>query len=112
MGKQSISNAAREPEIVDLQNFLNRMGAHVQGAGTSNITIEGVEQLSPVKYQVIPDRIVAGTFLLAAGMTGSRFTLENTVPDHIAPLIHVLQQSGVEIDCSHDIINIDSRAPI
>lgn len=111
-GTTKINNAAKEPEIVDLQNFLNRMGARVSGAGTSQIIIEGVPHLEAIDYQVIPDRIVAGTMLLAASVTGGNLTIENVVTDHIKPLIHVVQQCGVEIEFARDIINVAGRHPV
>jgi UDP-N-acetylglucosamine 1-carboxyvinyltransferase len=111
-GKTTIVNAAKEPEIIDLQDFLNSMGAMVSGAGTSVIQIEGVDELQAVNYKVIPDRIVAGTFVLAACMTGSRLTLENIIPEHIRSLIDVVRHCGVEIEESRDIIVVSSRGTI
>ncbi|WP_134700273.1 UDP-N-acetylglucosamine 1-carboxyvinyltransferase [Ammoniphilus sp. YIM 78166] len=111
-GTTTINNAAKEPEIVDLQNFLNRMGAKVQGAGTSKIIIEGVARLDAIHYQVIPDRIVAGTMLLAASVAGGSLTIENVIADHIKPLIEVTRQCGVEIDYARDIINVARKGPV
>ncbi|RXT15008.1 UDP-N-acetylglucosamine 1-carboxyvinyltransferase [Ammoniphilus sp. CFH 90114] len=111
-GKTIIRNAAKEPEIIDLQNFLNRMGAKVCGAGTAVIEIEGVERLEAVSYKVIPDRIVAGTMLLAACMTGGRLTLENIVNEHLTGLIDIVKQCGVEIEYAHDIIIVSNNVPI
>ncbi|GAB7387659.1 UDP-N-acetylglucosamine 1-carboxyvinyltransferase [Bacillaceae bacterium] len=105
-GTTVIINAAREPEIVDLQNFLNRMGARVRGAGTDTIEIEGVETLDAGSYRVIPDRIVAGTLLLAAAITGGEVTLTNVMPEHLQALIEVVRESGVEIATSRDIMRI------
>lgn len=111
-GKTWIRNAAREPEIIDLQNFLNRMGARIQGAGTPIIEIEGVERLHSVDYKVIPDRIVAGTMILAASLTFGDVQLENILQEHVHPLTEILQECGVEIKQAHDIINIASKKPI
>ncbi|WP_028561615.1 UDP-N-acetylglucosamine 1-carboxyvinyltransferase [Paenibacillus pinihumi] len=105
-GTTRISNAAREPEIQDLQHFLNQMGAKVMGAGTDTITIEGVESLVPCRYKVIPDRIVTGTVMVAAAATGGQVTLQNTNPDHLISLIHVLRRSGVQVAVDGDIIKV------
>jgi UDP-N-acetylglucosamine 1-carboxyvinyltransferase len=105
-GTTTITNAAREPEIQDLQNFLNAMGADVIGAGTDTITIRGVSSLSPVTYRIIPDRIVAGTVLVAAAATRGNVTLENVNPAHLTSVIHVLKRAGVQIAVGDDIINI------
>ncbi|MCK9907324.1 UDP-N-acetylglucosamine 1-carboxyvinyltransferase, partial [Frankia sp. Cpl3] len=79
-GTTQICNAAREPEIVDLQNFLNAMGARIRGAGTDTIEIHGVPKLRTVSYRVIPDRIVTGTHLLAVGIAQGHVKLTNTIP--------------------------------
>lgn len=111
-GRTLITNAAKEPEIIDLQNFLNSMGAHIKGAGTSAIEIEGVDRLEPVSYKVIPDRIVAGTVALAACITGGSLTINNIVLDHLRSLIDILQQCGVEIEYAHDIMKVSMNQPI
>lgn len=105
-GTTRIFNAAREPEIQDLQNMLNRMGAHIIGAGTDTITISGVQHLMPCHYTVIPDRIVAGTLMIAAAVTKGNITLQQVNPNHLSALIHVLKQAGVQITASDDIINV------
>jgi len=109
-GLTTISNAAREPEIQDLQNFLNAMGANIIGAGTDTITIEGVSELTPCTYRIIPDRIVAGTMMIAAAVTRGNVTLENVCPAHLTSAIHVLKRAGVQIAINDDIINISSLA--
>jgi UDP-N-acetylglucosamine 1-carboxyvinyltransferase len=96
-GETTIENAAREPEVVDLANFCNKMGAKIQGAGTSTITIEGVPELHSVEYNIIPDRIETGTFLVAAAITRSELTLRPVVPDHLTPVIAKLRDIGVPI---------------
>jgi UDP-N-acetylglucosamine 1-carboxyvinyltransferase len=106
-GITNIHNAAREPEIQDLQNFLNQMGANIIGAGTSTITIEGVRKLVPCAYRIIPDRIVAGTFMVAAAVTRGNVTLEQVCPAHLTSVIHVLRRAGVQIQIDGDIININ-----
>jgi UDP-N-acetylglucosamine 1-carboxyvinyltransferase len=109
-GITTIHNAAREPEIQDLQNFLNQMGANIIGAGTSTITIEGVKKLIPCVYRIIPDRIVAGTFMVATAVTRGNVTLENVCPAHLTSVIHVLRRAGVQIHIDGDIININCRS--
>lgn len=96
-GTTVIENAAEEPEIVDLANFLNSMGASVMGAGTNVIRIRGVEELHGTSHTVIPDRIEAGTFLVAAAITGGNILLENVIADHLKPVIAKLKECGVQI---------------
>jgi len=89
-----------------LQNFLNAMGADIIGAGTDTITIRGVETLSPCTYRIIPDRIVAGTFMVAAAATKGSITLEKVNPAHLTSVIHVLKRAGVQIISDGDIIHV------
>ncbi|MBD2446384.1 UDP-N-acetylglucosamine 1-carboxyvinyltransferase [Nostoc sp. FACHB-152] len=96
-GETIIENAAREPEVADLANFCNAMGAKIQGAGTSIITIVGVPQLHSVDYSIIPDRIETGTFLVAGAITRSEILLSPVVPDHLIPVIAKLREIGVPI---------------
>lgn len=96
-GQTVIENAAKEPEIIDLANFLNSMGAHVRGAGTDIIKIEGVKELKGISYTVIPDRIEAGTYLVAGAITGGNIFLENVVSEHLKPVIAKLNECGVKI---------------
>jgi UDP-N-acetylglucosamine 1-carboxyvinyltransferase len=105
-GLTTISNAAREPEIQDLQNFLNAMGAEIIGAGTDTITVKGVSSLKPCTYRVIPDRIVAGTIMVAAAVTRGNVTLEHVNAAHMTSVIHVLKRIGVQIAVRGDIINV------
>lgn len=97
-GTTIIENAAKEPEIVDLANFLNAMGGIVRGAGTGLIRIEGVEALHGVEHTVIPDRIEAGTYMVAAAITGGDVYLEGAIADHLKPIISKLQEIGVTVD--------------
>ncbi|TCS94624.1 UDP-N-acetylglucosamine 1-carboxyvinyltransferase [Hazenella coriacea] len=101
-GKTTILNAAREPEIVDLQNFLNQMGANVQGAGTSVIQIIGVNQLQAAKHEIIPDRIVAGTLIAAVGATSGELFLERVIPEHFTQVIDLYREAGIEIKVEHE----------
>lgn len=96
-GETCIENAAKEPEIVDLANFLNKMGARVRGAGTSTIWIEGVDALSGTIHQIIPDRIEAATFMCAAAITGGDVVIENVIASHIRPVIAKLRETGCQI---------------
>jgi UDP-N-acetylglucosamine 1-carboxyvinyltransferase len=96
-GMTVVSNAAKEPEIVDLQNMLNKMGAKIRGAGTDQIRITGVTQLHGIEYSVIPDRIVAGTLMIAAAATGGSVTLENVIPGHLEAVTAKLRETGVQV---------------
>lgn len=93
-----IENVAEEPEIVDLANFLNKMGAKIKGAGTDTIKIEGVEALHGTKHAVIPDRIETGTFMVAAAITRGDILIKNVVPDHVKPIIAKLKECGIVIE--------------
>jgi UDP-N-acetylglucosamine 1-carboxyvinyltransferase len=105
-GRTTIIGAAREPEIQDLQLFLNQMGARVTGAGTDTLTIDGVDSLYGCDFDVIPDRIVTGTIMVAAAATRGEVTLENTQPGQLTSLIHVLRRAGVQIEVGNDIIKV------
>ena len=96
-GNTVIQNAAEEPEIVDLVTFLNSMGAKIRGAGTNVIRVEGVEELYGVTHNVIPDRIEAGTFMVAAAMTRGDIYVENTLAEHVKPLIAKLKEVGAAV---------------
>ncbi len=105
-GTSVLRNAAREPEIIALADVLNAMGADIQGAGTSVITINGVSELQPVTYSIIPDRIEAGTFMVAAALTGGQITLLGTEPDHLGAIIDKLQLTGAEISVDGKIVHV------
>ncbi|MDU2417953.1 MAG: UDP-N-acetylglucosamine 1-carboxyvinyltransferase [Negativicoccus succinicivorans] len=96
-GRTVIENAAEEPEIVDLVMFLNSMGANIRGAGTNVIRIEGVKELHGVVHNVIPDRIEAGTFMVAAAMTGGDVYVENALAEHVKPLVAKLKEAGAAV---------------
>ncbi len=96
-GRTTIYNPAKEPEIADLQEFLNAMGAKIVGAGSNVICIEGVEKLYPVEYRVMPDRIIAGTYLIAAAITGGEVLLGDVVPQHLCPVTSKLREAGCTI---------------
>ncbi|MFZ5597546.1 MAG: UDP-N-acetylglucosamine 1-carboxyvinyltransferase [Bacillota bacterium] len=97
-GTSVIENAAEEPEVVDLANFLNTMGARIKGAGTKVIRVEGVEELSGATYSVIPDRIEAGTYLVAAAMAGGDVRVDNVICNHINPVLAKLREAGTELE--------------
>ncbi|MBR6225190.1 MAG: UDP-N-acetylglucosamine 1-carboxyvinyltransferase [Firmicutes bacterium] len=103
-GTTYIENAAEEPEITDLANFLNKMGAKIRGAGTDTIRIEGVKTLKHVTHTVIPDRIETGTFMIAAAITRGAVHIMNAVPDHVKPVIAKLREGGVRIEAGDDDI--------
>lgn len=96
-GETIIDNAAMEPEIVDLANFLNKLGADIKGAGTSSIRIKGVDKLGGATHSVIPDRIEAGTFMVAAAITGGDVVVENVITSHIKPIIAKLREAGCQV---------------
>lgn len=96
-GMSVIENAAKEPEIVDLANFINSMGGRIRGAGTDVIKIEGVETLKAGRYAIIPDRIEAGTYMVAAAITGGDVLVQNVIPTHLHPIIAKLQETGAVV---------------
>ncbi|MHC1724012.1 MAG: UDP-N-acetylglucosamine 1-carboxyvinyltransferase [Aminipila sp.] len=97
-----LENVAEEPEIVDLANFLNRMGAKIKGAGTDTIKIEGVSSLHGAKHSVIPDRIETGTFMVAAAITRGNVLIRNVVPDHVKPIIAKLKECGAAVEITDE----------
>ena len=106
-GTTLLENAAREPEVVDLANCLNKMGAKITGAGTSTITIEGVEKLNGVRYDVLPDRIETGTYLVAAAITGGRILVKDTCPKTLDAVLAKLREAGADIETGEDWISLD-----
>jgi UDP-N-acetylglucosamine 1-carboxyvinyltransferase len=105
-GLTTIENVAKEPEIVDLANFLNKMGAKVKGAGTGTIKIEGVKMLFGADHNIIPDRIEAGTFMVASAITGGNVLVKGAVPEHLSSLIAKMQEMGVIIEEEADGIRV------
>lgn len=108
-GTTTISNAAREPEITDLGNFLNAMGARVYGTGTSMVTVRGVPKLHGAQYTIMPDRIVAATYLAASAATGGEITLTNVNPADMGAMLHVLSDMGARLRCGTN--KIEQTAP-
>jgi len=113
-GETIIENAAREPEVLDLAGFLNAMGAQISGAGTNRIVVNGVERLHGARWQVLPDRIETGTFLVAAAITGGRVHLRQTRADLLEALLYKLRQAGAQVDSGEDWISLDmhQRRPL
>jgi UDP-N-acetylglucosamine 1-carboxyvinyltransferase len=108
-GTTIIENAAREPEVIDLADCLNCMGAQVKGAGTDRITIEGVESLKGCEYNVLPDRIESGTFLVAGAISGGKVRLTQTNPELLDAVLLKLQEAGAEINTGEDWIELDMK---
>ncbi|HET7359237.1 MAG TPA: UDP-N-acetylglucosamine 1-carboxyvinyltransferase [Rhodanobacteraceae bacterium] len=108
-GTTVLENAAQEPEVVDLANCLNAMGAQVEGAGTATIVIHGVERLHGCHYDVLPDRIETGTFLIAGAITGGRVRCRNARPDTMEAVLSKLEETGAHLDTGDDWIEIDMR---
>lgn len=108
-GQTIIHNAAREPEVEDLANFLNTLGAKISGAGTTTIVIDGVEELSGGSYNVLPDRIETGTYLTAAAITRGKVKLKNTRPDILESILTKLQEAGAHIETGPDWISLDMK---
>ena len=108
-GETVLENAAREPEVVDLAHFLIAMGARIQGAGTDRIVIQGVERLHGASYEVQPDRIETGTFLVAAAITGGRVRAHHTTPSHLDAVLLKLQEAGAIVETGSDWIDVDMR---
>lgn len=111
-GQTIIENAAKEPHVVDLANFLNSMGARIKGAGTDVIRIKGVEKLHKTEYSVIPDQIEAGTFMIAAAATKGDVTVKNVIPKHLESISAKLQEIGCEIEESDDAVRVVSSKPL
>ncbi|MBO7250598.1 MAG: UDP-N-acetylglucosamine 1-carboxyvinyltransferase [Clostridia bacterium] len=108
-GVTVIMNAAREPHIVDLANFLNKCGADIRGAGTNTVRICGVERLAPCTYTISPDMIEAGTFMVAAATTGGCVTVRDVIPEHLETIIAKLRETGVTVDVGDDTITVTSN---
>jgi UDP-N-acetylglucosamine 1-carboxyvinyltransferase len=111
-GETTIDNAAMEPEIVDLANFLNKLGGNVKGAGTSTIRIKGVDNLKGTVHSVIPDRIEAGTFMVASAITGGDVIIENVIPNHIKPIIAKLREVGCDVYENGDKVRVVGNTKI
>ncbi|SBB33901.1 UDP-N-acetylglucosamine 1-carboxyvinyltransferase [Staphylococcus aureus] len=111
-GKTLIENAAKEPEIVDLANYINEMGGRITGAGTDTITINGVESLNGVEHAIIPDRIEAGTLLIAGAITRGDIFVRGAIKEHMASLVYKLEEMGVELDYQEDGIRVRAEGDL
>lgn len=111
-GKTLIENAAKEPEIVDLANYINEMGGRITGAGTDTITINGVESLHGVEHAIIPDRIEAGTLLIAGAITRGDIFVRRAIKEHMASLVYKLEEMGVELDYQEDGIRVRAEGDL
>jgi UDP-N-acetylglucosamine 1-carboxyvinyltransferase len=111
-GRTTIENAAREPEVEELGRVLNKMGARIQGAGTSVITIEGVDELEPIEHGIIPDRIEAGTFMVAAALTRGDVLVRDCVPEHLDAVLAKLRSAGAEVTIEDGGVRVRGRAEI
>jgi UDP-N-acetylglucosamine 1-carboxyvinyltransferase len=105
-GTTVIENASREPEVCDLANFLTKMGASIDGAGTSTITVDGVDRLEPIDYEVMPDRLEAATYLFAVGATGGDVTVRDMVPGHLEIVIEKLRDMGASLTVGTDSVRV------
>jgi UDP-N-acetylglucosamine 1-carboxyvinyltransferase len=105
-GTTVIENAAKDPEVIELGNFLNKMGARIEGLGNDIITIDGVKKLKGVRYKIIPDRIEAGTYMIAAAITGGNVTIKNVNPYYLKSCIVKLEEAGLNVDIDSDIAYI------
>lgn len=105
-GRTIIRNAAKEPEIIDLSGMLNKMGARIRGAGTSDIVIDGVDRLKGCIHDIIPDRIEAGTYICLAAAVGDNVTVKNVIPQHLEALLSKLEEMGVELEVGSDYVKV------
>lgn len=111
-GTTVLRNAAREPEVTDLAQFLVKMGARITGIGTDTLTIEGVKSLNGVAYDVIPDRIEAGTYLAAAAISGSKVTVNHVIPEHLTAVLDKFTEAGAEISMTANSITLDMQGKV
>ena len=111
-GQTIIENAAKEPHVVDLANFLNSMGANIKGAGTDVIRIKGVSRLHKTEYTIIPDQIEAGTFMFAAAVTKGDITVKNVIPKHLESISAKLIEIGCEVEESDDAVRVVASKPL
>jgi UDP-N-acetylglucosamine 1-carboxyvinyltransferase len=111
-GETVLENSAREPEVADLADLLNKMGARIEGAGTSTIRIQGVSRLKGAKHRIIPDRIEAGTFIIAGAVSGGDLNVAGCEPSHLSALLQKLEESGVKLKVTADSVRVMGDAPL
>jgi UDP-N-acetylglucosamine 1-carboxyvinyltransferase len=111
-GRTTLENAAREPEVEELARVLNKMGARIKGAGTSIITIEGVDELQPIEHAIIPDRIEAGTLLVAAAITRGNVLVKDCVPEHLDAVVAKLRAAGVEVTAEEGGLRVRAKSDL
>ena len=111
-GITTIENAAKEPELTDLANFLNKLGANVKGAGTDTIRIKGVQSLGGTRHMVLPDRIEAGTYMVAAAVAGGDVMVKNVMPNHLKAVVAKLQEAGCEVEVFDEDIHVKSTGKL
>lgn len=111
-GTTTLHNAACDPEVVDTAILLNKMGAKIHGAGTNRIRIDGVESLCGCSHTVIPDRLIAGTYMLACGISGGKVTVENVIPEHLLPLIYKLTEAGLDFEVGENAVTVLSDGSV
>jgi len=111
-GETVMENCASEPEVVDLAALLTKMGAKIEGAGTRTIRVTGVEKISGARHRIIPDRIEAGTFIVAAALTGGDLTVSNCDPQHLSALLNTLQECGVRVTTTGDSVRVVTGGPL
>jgi UDP-N-acetylglucosamine 1-carboxyvinyltransferase len=111
-GRTLIENAAREPEVEELARVLNKMGARIEGAGTAIINIDGVDELHPIEHAIIPDRIEAGTFMVAAAITGGDVLVKDCLPEHLEAVSAKLRSAGAEITAEGGGLRVKARGPL
>ncbi|MFD3158061.1 UDP-N-acetylglucosamine 1-carboxyvinyltransferase [Haloimpatiens sp. FM7330] len=111
-GRTTLRNAARDPEVVDLAIFLNKMGAKIKGAGTDTIIIDGVKKLEGTQHSIIPDRLTAGSFLMSVGITSGSVVVNNVIPEHLMPCIEKLEEAGIQIETGDNFVKASSDGNI
>jgi UDP-N-acetylglucosamine 1-carboxyvinyltransferase len=112
LGQTVIENAAREPEVEELARVLNKMGARIQGAGTSSVTIEGVDELQPIEHAIIPDRIEAGTFMVAAAITSGDVLVRDCLPEHLEAVTAKLRSAGAQVLAEDGGLRVRGQTPV
>src|SRR5262249_29421829 len=111
-GETFMQNCAREPEVADLANLLNKMGAQIEGAGTATIRVKGVEKLHGARHRIISDRIEAATFIIAGALTGGDLNVSGCEPHHLGAVLEKLSEAGVKTACSEDAVRVMGDNPL